>query len=176
MVSGACLPAGRRHKFQGSKLLSNAPVSSSCLLRCANTIQLTVDIISFLCFSIFKLLSNTNAFNSSFPMLDVLHSFWRDFLIIQAYLNHLLLVLLTRRSEAIDWRGNNRLVSDMKRPSKSWSTERVPVRIRKGEAGFAWSQIRFLFDVTPWLVSGVQRNLRPWKTPTPGSLVARCGL
>lgn len=75
MASTVRLPAGRRHKFQGSKLLSNAPVSSSCLLRCSNTIQLTVDIISFLCYSIFKLRSNTNAFNSHFHMPDVLHSF-----------------------------------------------------------------------------------------------------
>jgi len=75
MLSTVHLPAGRRHKFQGSKLLSNTPVSSSCLLRCRNTIQLTVDIISFLCFSTFKLLSNTNAFSSHSHTLDVLNSF-----------------------------------------------------------------------------------------------------
>lgn len=74
-LSTVHLPAGRRHKFQGSKLLSNTPVSSSCLPRCRNTIQLTVDIISFLCFSTFKLLSNTNAFSSHSHMLNVLNSF-----------------------------------------------------------------------------------------------------
>lgn len=81
--------------FHGSELFSNAPVCSSPLLRCTNPLQVSVHIISFSSSSIFQLLSNRNAFNSHLHMLDLPHSFGRDFQIAQAYLNPVLVVILT---------------------------------------------------------------------------------
>lgn len=75
MVTAVLLPAGRRHNFSWVRTLKQRSSFQLASPEVRKPLQLAVDIISFSCFSIFKLPSNTNAFNSHFHMLDLLHSF-----------------------------------------------------------------------------------------------------